>query len=58
MIETDYKLIETLVDDPRAKVDWVTSRIHAAPRTVRRRLDKLIANRVVQFTAKVGIFAP
>lgn len=49
MIETDYKIIETLVADPRANVDSIASRIHVAPRTVRRRLDKLIANKVLEF---------
>jgi len=49
MIETDYRLIETLIANPRENVEGVASRIHVAPRTVRRRLDKLIANRVLQF---------
>ncbi len=49
MIETDYKLIQTLLLDPRAKVDEVASRICPASKTVSRRLDKLIENRVIQF---------
>jgi DNA-binding Lrp family transcriptional regulator len=49
MTETDYKLIQALVEDPRAKVDEVASRIRIASKTVSRSLTKLTGNRVIRF---------
>jgi DNA-binding Lrp family transcriptional regulator len=49
MVETDYKLMQVLVRDLRAKLDELATKICVASKTVRRRLDRLIENRVVQF---------
>jgi len=49
MVETDYKLMQVLARNPRARLDEVATKICMASKTVRRRLDRLIENRVVQF---------
>jgi DNA-binding Lrp family transcriptional regulator len=49
MMETDYKIIRVLIEDPRTKVDELANRINVASKTVSRRLEKLIENKVIQF---------
>lgn len=49
MTEIDYKLIQALVENPRAKADEVASRICITSKTVSRSLTKLTGNRVMRF---------
>ena len=55
LIETDYKLMYFLLKNPRAKVENIAKATGVTTKTVKRRLDKLVQDRIVAFST---IFRP
>jgi DNA-binding Lrp family transcriptional regulator len=55
LTETDYRLIRILVKNPRAEVEDIAQAIDVTTKTVKRRLDRLIDQKLVSFSS---IFRP
>jgi DNA-binding Lrp family transcriptional regulator len=50
LTETDYTIIKQLIRNPRMEIRDIAAAISISPKTVHRRLDKMIRNRVVEFS--------
>ncbi len=50
LIETDYRLIHFLAKYPRARVEDIARTIGITTKTVKRRLDKLVGDRIIAFS--------
>jgi DNA-binding Lrp family transcriptional regulator len=49
LIQTDYRLMHFLVKNPRAKVEGIAQATGITTKTVKRRLDKLVEDRIIAF---------
>ena len=50
LTKTDLKIIETLLEDPRAKIDQIAKQSGLSTKTITRSLNKLENNDAIQFT--------
>jgi DNA-binding Lrp family transcriptional regulator len=50
LTETDYTIIKQLIRNPRMEIRDIAAATSLSPKTVHRRLDKMIRNRVVEFS--------
>ncbi len=50
LMETDYKLINFLIKDPRRKAEDIAQAAGVTTKTVKRRLDKLVEAGIVSFS--------
>ncbi len=48
--ETDFTIIKQLIKNPRMEIGDIASATTISPKTVRRRLDKMVRNRVLEFS--------
>jgi DNA-binding Lrp family transcriptional regulator len=48
--ETDYTIIKQLIINPRMEIGDIAAATTISPKTVRRRLDKMVRNRVLEFS--------
>jgi DNA-binding Lrp family transcriptional regulator len=47
---TDYRIIKQLVQNPRMEISDIGKTISVSPKTVRRRLDRILKYRILEFT--------
>jgi DNA-binding Lrp family transcriptional regulator len=50
LTETDYTIMKQLIKNPRMEIRDIAATTSISPKTVRRRLDKMIRNHVVEFS--------
>jgi DNA-binding Lrp family transcriptional regulator len=50
LTETDYTIIKQLIRNPRMEIRDIAAATSISPKTVHRRLDKMIRNRVLEFS--------
>jgi DNA-binding Lrp family transcriptional regulator len=50
LTETDYTIIKQLIRNPRMEIRDIATATSISPKTVHRRLDKMIRNRVLEFS--------
>jgi DNA-binding Lrp family transcriptional regulator len=50
LTETDYTIIKQLIKNPRMEISDIAAATSISPKTVHRRLDKMVRNRVLEFS--------
>jgi DNA-binding Lrp family transcriptional regulator len=50
LTETDYTIMKQLIKKPRGEIRDIATSTAISPKTVRRRLDKMIANHILEFS--------
>jgi DNA-binding Lrp family transcriptional regulator len=50
LTETDYTIIKQLIKNPRMEIRDIAAATSISPKTVHRRLDKIVRNRVLEFS--------
>lgn len=50
LTQTDYTIIKQLIKNPRMEIGDIAAATSISPKTVRRRLDKMITNHVLEFS--------
>jgi DNA-binding Lrp family transcriptional regulator len=50
LTETDYTIMKQLIKNPRMEIEDIADATSISPKTIRRRLDKMIRNHVLEFS--------